>query len=426
MENQLALQKRISEVVAEYEEKLGRLDAALADHEAAGEALKIACSIGGTYGRQNIDTGNNHIVTLKRNLLTSAWLNVYEGANLKKVMSAKDKNLFEQSLADPAPFTIDNIKASFGDYWMNPRENILRALAEVFSDLDPAFKSHEKMKIGVKGLPKRVIIRNVDSIYGYGFDKVKDIVTALAQYQEIDLPDHEEINNLIVRGACHIGKDDKKHFIKRGLTMKTYQNGNAHLYFDKVTLVDINKALAEYYGDVLPDEASERKAHTSTELAKDLQYYPTPQAVIDRVLSDIYVKDKNVLEPSCGDGRIMEAIIREGGRAYGIEVDAKRCEEARAKGLNVMQHNFLRTVARPDFDLVIMNPPFYGKHYEKHVRHALKFLEEGGGLIAILPITARYDHKLLDDLNGRWFDLPIGSFRESGTNINTTIFQTWR
>ena len=65
-----------------------------------------------------------------------------------------------------------------------------------------------------------------------------------------------------------------------------------------------------------------------------------------------------------------------------------------------------------------MNPPFYGKHYAKHVEHAFKFLKPGGTLTAILPATARYDHGLLE---GKWDDLPVGSFSESGTNINTTV-----
>ena len=65
-----------------------------------------------------------------------------------------------------------------------------------------------------------------------------------------------------------------------------------------------------------------------------------------------------------------------------------------------------------------MNPPFYGQHYAKHVNHALKFLKPSGTLTAILPITARYDHGLLA---GSWQDLPVGSFSESGTNINTTV-----
>jgi hypothetical protein len=70
-----------------------------------------------------------------------------------------------------------------------------------------------------------------------------------------------------------------------------------------------------------------------------------------------------------------------------------------------------------------MNPPFYGRHYAKHVNHALGFLKPGGTLTAILPVTARYDHGLLD---GRWEDLPVGSFSESGTNINTTVLTIFK
>ena len=53
--------------------------------------------------------------------------------------------------------------------------------------------------------------------------------------------------------------------------------------------------------------------------------------------------------------------------------------------------------------------PLYGRHYAKHVRHALKFLKPGGTLTAILPATARYDHGELDDLHPRWDDLPVGA-----------------
>jgi len=68
-------------------------------------------------------------------------------------------------------------------------------------------------------------------------------------------------------------------------------------------------------------------------------------------------------------------------------------------------------------------PPFYGKHYAKHVEHALKFLKPDGVLYAVLPVTARTDHGEIDKMRLRckWSDLPVGAFRESGTNINTTL-----
>jgi SAM-dependent methyltransferase len=172
---------------------------------------------------------------------------------------------------------------------------------------------------------------------------------------------------------------------------------------------------------VLPDcseEKPEQQRH-GTQVSKDLQYYPTPVAVVERVLHDVYIREwEKVLEPSCGCGRFLDALRKTGATVMGIEVDPGRAAQARAKGHRVMIGNFLETVPTGDYDYVIQNPPFFGRHYAKHVNHGLKFLKPGGTLKAILPITARYDHGLLD---GQWQDLPVGSFSESGTNINTTV-----
>ena len=184
----------------------------------------------------------------------------------------------------------------------------------------------------------------------------------------------------------------------------------------------MNRALSEFYGDVLADCTDIRQPNepqTSTNLAKDLQYYPTPQKIVDRVLSDILIRpDQTILEPSCGCGRFLDALQSYNVHALGVEVDLDRAKSCKDKGHNVLIGNFLELEPFGDFDHVIMNPPFYGRHYAQHVKHALQFLKEGGILTAILPITARYDHGLLD---GKWLDLPVGSFSESGTHINTTV-----
>mgnify|MGYP003601817248 FL=1 len=128
-----------------------------------------------------------------------------------------------------------------------------------------------------------------------------------------------------------------------------------------------------------------------------------------------------MLEPSCGCGRFMDALRAAGAEVIGCEVDPVRAAMCEAKGHRVIRANFLETVPTADFGHVVMNPPFSGRHYAKHVRHALKFLKPGGTLTAILPATARYDHGELDDLRPHWYDLPVGSFSESGTNICTTV-----
>lgn len=441
--NQLALQRSLSDAIVEYDQKAAAIPQAIADFEAAGVTLKAAGCISGTWGDTQLDTGSVYESKLKESLLKSAWRHVYDGLNIETIASAADKRRFQQGMANPAPFTLDNIRGTFGDFLLDPRGNILRGLAEVFCDLDPAYKSHDRVKIGVAGLPKRVILSGcVDWYHGWGADRVLDILNALASYQRKPLVTRQELRELFKDEAAllvdrEIDDPDSPHdsegnatakikFPARGVRLRRFSNGNGHLFFEPETLRDINLALAEFYGDVLADCSEEKptEKRASTEVSKDLQYYPTPAAVVERVLAEAYVrKGERVLEPSCGCGRFLDAIRNVGGEAFGIEVDPARAAQARAKGHRVLLANFLETVPTGDYDHVVMNPPFYGQHYAKHVNHALKFLKPGGKLTAILPITARYDHGLLE---GRWNDLPVGSFSESGTNINTTVLTMWR
>ena len=423
--------RRPSEIVAEYDAKRAALAAALAAFEDAGTALKAAATIGGTWGNVTLDTGRGiYPRVLEQSLLQSAWRHVYELYGLEQIASAEAKRRYEQMFSAPPPFTVENIRDQFGDLVADPWGSILRGMAEVFSQLDPAFKSHEKMKIGVNGLPKRVILSSVAGYGSWGRDRLRDILNALAAYQGKPLLEYREIEALLSGQALldswtapgdYHGPDVT--FPARGVWLKRFANGNGHLYFSSDALADINRALAEYYGDVLPDCPDERpaKQRASTAVSKDLQYYPTPVAVVERVLADHNWRGKRVLEPSCGCGRFLDALRAAGADVVGCEVDPVRSAMCEAKGHRVMRMNFLETVPAPDFDYVVMNPPFAGRHYAKHVRHAMKFLKPGGQLVAILPATARYDHGELDYLRPHWDDLPVGSFSESGTNINTTV-----
>lgn len=422
MSTEIALKFKLSDFIAEYEEKQEALAARLDDFVTAGEALKMASTVHGTYGQERIEIGNIGLDTLHKNLRRSAWLALYEAPGVKIVMSAKDKKHFDQWIQNPPEFTIEEIKERFGDHILNPWANILRGLAEVFGDLDQSFKSHERCKVGVEGLPKRIIVTGFGGYSShYGFAKLKDVFNAIASLRGEALHSEWELQKLLEKDGRHFWEE-------RGLELRLFQNGNGHLHFSPKTLKDVNRALAEFYGDVLPDgvTAKPEKRQESTEVSKDLQYYPTPHAVVERVLDSMYIREPEiVLEPSCGCGRFLDGLRKRfpACELIGVEVYAPRVHEARRKGHTVIAANFLDLP--PDTircDRVVMNPPFYGKHYAKHVEHALKFLKPGGSLHAVLPITAKTDHGIVAKM-GRceWSDLPVGSFRESGTNINTTV-----
>lgn len=432
--------RKPSELVAEYETKVAGVLAALAEFEAARDAVKMAASIGGTWGNRTLDTGRLGEGDMLAALLSSAWRHTYQLYGLENFASAAEKKRIEQMFADPPPFTVENIRERFGTYIMDPWGSILRGLAEQFAGLDPAFKSHEKVKVGVKGLPKRVILAGFSEYSSsYGAERVRDILNALAAYQGKPLLTHRELAALIRDGNALIEDgtvpadryNEAFDVVGRGVWLKRFKNGRGHLFFGPDALRDVNRALAEFYGDVLPDAAEERPAapRAGTAVAKDLQYYPTPARVVDLVLQDLRIAaGARVLEPSCGCGRFMDALRARGARVFGIEVDPGRAAQCRARGHSVLTANFLETEPTADFDHVVMNPPFSGKLYMRHVRHAFKYLKAGGLLISILPITARYDHGLVaSEFNEpSWWDLPVGSFSESGTNINTTVLKVQR
>jgi type I restriction-modification system DNA methylase subunit len=411
-----ALKIRISDVIEEYNNKVLNAENIISETNNAINKLREAACVKGRYVESVGSFRMPCEREIKKNLLKSAWWHVYDELKIADYTSAKDRESFKFSMSNPPEFTLENLMATFGKYASNPREHILRSLAEVFTSLDPAYKSHSKVKIGVKGLPKRVIITNMTASYSYGRERFKDMVNALATYQGVEKLSHSE-SNLV----CTAFKTMENVTLDRGLTIKPFQNGNAHVIFDDKSLLDINRALAEFYGDVLPDAPEDPMTKSeSTSVSKDLQYYPTPKAVIDRILDVVGIYDGrklNVLEPSCGCGRIMDEIVRLGSDCVGVEYDLGRAKIAKSKGHNVHVANFLEVPPDAKFDVVVMNPPFYGKHYAKHVKHAMKFLKDGGRLVTVLPATSYYDHKELEIKN--WTDLPVGSFSESGTNVPT-------
>jgi len=445
--NQLVTQRTVLDLVDEYDGKREAIEDEIAAFEAAYSRLELAASIQGKFvepimrGRPSV-----HVEHARKCLRKSGWAAVYDRLQIDRLASAKDKRIIQRDMENPPELTFDTAKATFGDYLLRPRFHILRGLAEVFADLDPAYKSHSKVKIGVKGLPKRVILSGYGGYGSWGRDKLRDIVNALAAYRGDIAMTHDEFSAIEVFHSAGADalldgqpvtfkdryREGEYQTIDRGITVRKFSNGNAHVFFAPATLLDINRALAQFYGEVLPDtEEEDAKKRTGTAVSKDLQFYWSPDEVIARALTEAGISRRTdysrgeppayrVLEPSCGDGRILDELRARGCQPFGVEVHACRAAQARAKGHSVLTGNFLEQPARADFDFVVMNPPFSGRHYVKHVRHALDFLKPGGTLVSILPATAHYDHQ---ELEGQWTDLPVGSFAESGTNVPTGILK---
>ena len=72
------------------------------------------------------------------------------------------------------------------------------------------------------------------------------------------------------------------------------------------------------------------------------------------------------------------------------------------------------------FDRIVMNPPFVNGADVKHINHALTLLNPGGRLVALCANGPRQRAAFMD-IAEHWEDLPAGSFKDSGTNVNIAL-----
>lgn len=165
---------------------------------------------------------------------------------------------------------------------------------------------------------------------------------------------------------------------------------------------------------------------------QDFGRFDTPEDLATEVAILAQIETgMQVLEPNIGIGRIAFAAERRGAVITGYEIDVTRAAKAHAilPKANIKVTDFLGEEPVPRFDGVVMNPPFAKQDDLRHVLHAFKFLRPGGRLVAIMSNSVMFrDNKLTTDFrqfvaahDGTMEALPEGSFKSSGTGVNTCI-----
>ena len=208
---------------------------------------------------------------------------------------------------------------------------------------------------------------------------------------------------------------------------------------DRATYTATNKVLTTLGGawvrkvgaHVFDGENAERLEHAiatgSYEKPDDMGWFPTPSTVVEKLLNlagDL--SGRLVLEPSGGEGRIAMAARARGAQVRAVELHPGRA--ATLAGLlgaeNVIEGDFLAVEPFP-VDVVIANPPFARRADVKHLMHALRFVKPGGRLVSVMSASIGFrQDNLTTELRERLDSitaLPEGSFRESGTDVNTVL-----
>jgi SAM-dependent methyltransferase len=195
------------------------------------------------------------------------------------------------------------------------------------------------------------------------------------------------------------------------------------------------KAKAHVFDGDAAERVDQMVLTGEVEIPKDeFNFFPTPPEVIAELLKIAEIEPGHrVLEPSAGDGAIVDAARAAGGFVYACELSEQRAIPLGARGLEWLagMHvgDFLQLEPVRDFDCVVMNPPFAKRADIHHVLHAYKFLKPGGILVSVMSASVLFrEDKLTRDFRafvgerlGGIKKLPDGSFKVSGTMVNTVI-----
>ncbi len=176
------------------------------------------------------------------------------------------------------------------------------------------------------------------------------------------------------------------------------------------------------------------------DMKKVFQFFPTPR-VIGEQMCDLAELDKvtrqcSILEPSCGNGDLADAIYERNTNLICNELNRDMAICLGDKPYTCMFGDFLRMELDKvvKFSRIVMNPPFSRQQDIDHIYHAYSMLEEGGILVSIISESPffRSNRKSTDFC--AWLrlvdveitDLSAGAFRESGTMVKTRILKIRR
>ena len=119
-------------------------------------------------------------------------------------------------------------------------------------------------------------------------------------------------------------------------------------------------------------------------------FFPTPGDVCEEMVRRAQIADGMlVLEPSAGKGDILDAIKAAFPNPPGVVLEAVEVNYdlraiLEAKGYAMVGRDFLTEPLGPQYERILMNPPFERGADADHVRHAYDLLAPGGRLVAVM------------------------------------------
>jgi predicted RNA methylase len=156
--------------------------------------------------------------------------------------------------------------------------------------------------------------------------------------------------------------------------------------------------------DVIPIDAlaarGQQNLFGEPSLLPELSQWMTPAWLCRRIAGWVH-RGWRVLEPSCGSGNLIDALLRAGHAPElinAVEIDPRWADHARARfggAVDIHTGDFLKVLYATGVDVVLMNCPFEDNLHTAFVLHALKLAPV---VIGVFPTAFEYSMERDRDL----------------------------
>jgi len=167
---------------------------------------------------------------------------------------------------------------------------------------------------------------------------------------------------------------------------------------------------------------------------KKYQFFATPLVLAQRLIEMADIQTNHLcLEPSAGQGVISDLITEITNKCTVVELMPENIKVLSRKGYLPIEGDFLKMGVDTlgIFDRIVANPPFTKNQDIDHIRHMYIFLKSGGKLVSLASKSWTFGsqkkqvafNKWLGEIGAIITEVPVGAFKESGTNISSVIIE---
>jgi hypothetical protein len=182
-----------------------------------------------------------------------AWRFLMDESGMRSLMSARKRYEFDENVRKHQipELTREAICATFGALHDSRGEMFDQGIIEVFKRLSWDYKTNLPQKFG-----KRIIVKYLCYTYGINHNSVEQLDDLMRVFHVLDGKpegDHRQGSYAKLSDAFRENSGYPKVFENEYLSIRLFGNGNGHILFKRLDLVDaMNGVLAKHFPNALP------------------------------------------------------------------------------------------------------------------------------------------------------------------------------